>query len=72
MTMSPRDESQLMDQVIARLAQKAIGVTADEISRIVHEEHHKLEGRPVRDYISVLVERSAKKRLRHESSLIAA
>ena len=67
-----KDENQMMDQVIARLVASTAGSSAEEITRLVHEEHSKLDGRPVRDYVAVLVERSAKKRLHHEGSLFAA
>ena len=67
-----KDEAQLMDQVVARLVEHNPGISRDTIEAIVHEEHRKLDGRPVREYVSVLVERSTKTRLQHHGSLIAA
>ncbi|MBC7763812.1 MAG: hypothetical protein H7201_18890 [Candidatus Saccharibacteria bacterium] len=63
MTTVSQDENQMMDQVIARLAHHNPGISLSRISAIVHEEHHRFDGRPIRDFMSVLVERSAKGRL---------
>ena len=72
MRIATTNEDQLMDQISFRLAQRNPQASAEEISRIVHEEHHKLEGRPVRTYVSVLVERSAKQRLHGAASVTAS
>ncbi|MBC7723580.1 MAG: hypothetical protein H7146_02385 [Burkholderiaceae bacterium] len=62
MTTISHDEDQLIDLVVARLAQRNPGTTPERISATVHEEHHRLDGRPVRAFLSVVVERSAKAR----------
>ncbi len=61
-----------MDEIVTRLARRNPQVSEREISEIVHEEHHKLAGRPIRSYVSVLVERSAKQRLHQGGNLTAA
>jgi len=50
--------------VVDRLSEKYPAVDRLEIERIVTAEHHQYEGRPVRDFVPVLVEKSAKKRVK--------
>jgi len=40
------------------------GVERAVIAQIVAEEHHEYDGRRVRDFVPVLVEKSAKKRVK--------
>jgi hypothetical protein len=47
-----------------RLAGKYPDVDRERISEIVAEEHHGFDDRPVRDFVPVLVEKSAKKRVK--------
>jgi len=58
-------EERSVEEVIDRLAQKYPGVERAEIEKIVAEEHRAYDGRPVRDFVPVLVEKSAKKRVKH-------
>jgi len=51
-------------QVVANLATKNPEIPLIMIEELVDEEFAALAGRPVRDYLSVLTERAAKKRLR--------
>ena len=53
-------------QVSERLQAKNPGVSPEEIDRIVREELAELVDRPVQDYLSVLTERAAKKRLKKD------
>lgn len=64
--MEEREEAEQrsVDEVIDRLAGKYPEVDREEIARIVADEHHAFEGRPVRDFVPVLVEKSAKKRVK--------
>lgn len=59
------------DEVIRQVTEKLQGkfsqASPDEIRRIVAEEVGELEKQPVRDYVSVLSERAAKKRLQKKS-----
>jgi hypothetical protein len=50
-------------QVTARLRAKFPEVPADEIEAVVRVELDQFADRPVRDYLEVLTERAAKKRL---------
>ncbi|ANJ27951.1 three-helix bundle dimerization domain-containing protein [Agromyces aureus] len=57
-------EQHAVAEVVDRLAEKYPGVDRDEIARIVADEYAGLEGKPVRDFVPVLVEKSAKKRVK--------
>ncbi len=58
-------EARGVEEVIDRLAQKYPDVERAEIAKIVAEEHQALDGHPVRDFVPVLVEKHAKKRVKH-------
>ena len=53
-----------MNQVAEKLSEKNADVSRAVIDDVVREEYLALAGRPVRDYLSVLTERAAKKRLK--------
>ena len=53
-----------MTQVADRLSEKNADVPRTVIDEVVREEYLALAGRPVRDYLSVLTERAAKKRIK--------
>jgi len=63
MTTEMNDED-VMHQVVDRLVEKNEGVPREVIDEVVREEFTALAGRPVRDYLSILTERAAKKRLK--------
>jgi hypothetical protein len=65
-TMEEREiaEQRSVEEVIDRLATKYPSVHRLEIEKIVAAEHEAYDGRPVRDFIPVLVEKSAKKRVK--------
>lgn len=56
-------EQQVIDQVAERLGRLYPAVPADVVSRVVADEHARFVGRPVRDFIPLFVERSAKSEL---------
>ncbi|GAA1824294.1 three-helix bundle dimerization domain-containing protein [Agromyces salentinus] len=64
--MEEREAAELrsVGEVVDRLAVKYPSVDRAEIARIVDEEHHEFDGRNVRDFVPVLVEKSAKKRVK--------
>jgi hypothetical protein len=64
--MEEREEAEQrsVDEVIDRLAGKYPEVDRAQIAEIVADEHHAFEGKPVRDFVPVLVEKSAKKRVK--------
>ena len=57
-------EQRSVEEVVDRLTMKYPGIDRLEIERIVAEEHQAFEGRPVRDFVPVLVEKSAKQRVK--------
>jgi hypothetical protein len=67
MTRSP-DEQQAIEDVVTRLIERFPGSDAQRVQAVVVEEHHRLEGRPIRDFVPVLVERAARQRLAGEST----
>lgn len=58
------DPAEVVRQVTEKLSAKFPELSHDEIHTVVAEEVAVLEKRPVHDYVSVLSERSAKKRLK--------
>lgn len=58
------DNEEIISQVIGELEKKFADRSPDEIAGIVREEFDVLANRPVRDYVLILTERAAKKRLR--------
>ena len=56
-------EQQIIDQLAKRLADKHAQVEPDRVTRVVHEEYARFDGRPIRDYIPLFVERNAAQEL---------
>ncbi len=63
MTTDMSDE-EVMSQVAEKLSEKSPDVPRKVVDDVVREEFLALAGRPVRDYLSVLTERAARKRLK--------
>ena len=59
-----KTEERAINEVVDRLAEKYPGVERPTIEKIVTEEHLEFNGKPVRDFVPVLVEKSAKKRVK--------
>ena len=57
-------EQRSVDEVIDRLGMKYPAVDRERIGEIVTEEHEAFNGRPVRDFVPVLVEKQAKQRVK--------
>jgi hypothetical protein len=62
--MQTPDEAKEIDEVIDRLMAKFPTATRDEVVDAVSKEHQALMGNRVRDFVPVLVEKQAKRRLR--------
>jgi hypothetical protein len=60
------DEDKAVGEVADRLAERFPSVPRTRIDEIVQSEREALEGKPIRDYIPVLVEHGAKARIRDE------
>ena len=53
-------EQQIIDQLTGRLANLYAHVEPAHVTRVVQEEYARFDGRPIRDYIALFVERNAK------------
>lgn len=58
--MSIDEETRQVDQVADRLAARHPDVPHDKVEQIVHAAHAKFDAGSVRDFVPLLVERSAK------------
>jgi hypothetical protein len=56
-------EQQIMDQIADRLSDIYRDVPAETVSRLVHVHHSRYDGRPIRDFIPLFVERRARAEL---------
>ncbi|HTY32565.1 MAG TPA: hypothetical protein VMD50_14400 [Mycobacterium sp.] len=56
-------EQQIIDGVADRLTRKYPTVSADTVTAVVRDTHARFDGRPVREYIPLLVERFASQEL---------
>ena len=62
-SMQNIDEPQALAQVTDRLAARFPDLALDTVRTVIEGEHRKLDGRPVRNYVPVLVERAAREAL---------
>lgn len=58
--MTEMTERQIVHQVAERLASKYPTVPPDTVEKVVHDKYAKFDGRPVRDFVPLFVERYAK------------
>jgi hypothetical protein len=70
-------EQTLIGEVVDRLTRKYPTVAASIVVSLVHEAHSRFDGRPLREYVPLLVERRARAELAKLSaeadvSLVAA
>ena len=66
MSVNDLDEDKAVSVVVDRLAERFPSVPRSRIDEVVQAERQALDGKPIRDYIPVLVEHGAKARLRDE------
>jgi hypothetical protein len=62
------DDEETVRQVVERLEKKFPDVPRDQIAAIAQTEFDALAGRPVRDFLTILTERAAKKRLKKDAA----
>lgn len=60
------DADEVTRQVTARLRERFPAASEDDVETIVREEVTSLADKPVHDYVAVLAERAAKKRLKRD------
>jgi hypothetical protein len=56
-------EQTIIDQIVVRLTSRYPTISASTVSTVVHDIHARYEGRPLRDYVPLFVERNAKSEL---------
>jgi hypothetical protein len=52
-----------IQQLVDRLKQKYPSVSPDTVATIVHHNHARFDGRPVRDFVPLFVERGSRREL---------
>ncbi|MGO9286082.1 MAG: three-helix bundle dimerization domain-containing protein [Mycobacterium sp.] len=52
-------EQRMIDQLIERMMRKYPAVPPDAVATVVRDIHARVDGRPLRDYVPLLVERRA-------------
>jgi hypothetical protein len=52
-----------IEQLVDRLRNNYPDVPADTVATVVHHNHARFDGRPVRDFVPLFVERGAKDQL---------
>jgi hypothetical protein len=62
-SMIELSEQQIIDQLAQRLADAHTHVEPTRVARVVHEQYARFEGRPIRDFIPLFVERRAAEEL---------
>ena len=62
------EETHALEQLSERLRDKFPDARAEGISRLVAEVHHQYDGRPVRAFIPVRVEREVSEQLRRPAA----
>ncbi len=62
-TGKPEHEARAMEEVVQRLVARFPDVPDDRVRQIVTAAHREFVNRPLRDFVPVFVERSAKSEL---------
>jgi hypothetical protein len=56
-------EQTILDQLVDRLALRFLAVSGDQVAAVVRACYSRFDGRPIRDYVPLFVERGARSRL---------
>lgn len=64
--MDADEENAAVEKVVERLEERFPDVDPSVVEHVVDEEHHNLDGNPIRDFVPVLVEHEARDRIRTE------
>lgn len=56
-------EQTIIEQLVERLTNRYPGIPEATVSTVVHDVHARFEGRPLRDFVPLLVERNARTEL---------
>lgn len=52
-----------IEHLVKRLQQSYPAVPPDRVTQVVHNNHARFDGRPVRDFVPLFVERGSRKQL---------
>ena len=61
-------EQTVIDEVVVRLSSRYPAISKEIVESIVHDVHARFDGRPLRDYVPLLVERNAKSELERRAA----
>jgi hypothetical protein len=61
-------EQTVIDEVLVRLSSRYPAISKEIVKSIVHDVHARFDGRPLRDYVPLLVERNAKSELERRAA----
>ena len=56
-------EQTVIDEIVTRLTHRYPTISASTVTGVVHDMHARFDGRPLRDFVPLLVERHAKAEL---------
>ena len=56
-------EQTVIEHLVVRLTNRYPGISESTVSSVVHDVHARFEGRPLRDFVPLLVERNARSEL---------
>jgi hypothetical protein len=56
-------EQTIIEHVVARLTTRYPAMSQSTVASVVHDVHARFDGRPLRDFVPLLVERTAKREL---------
>lgn len=56
-------EQTVIDQIVTRLTSRYPAISDSTVAKVVQDVHARYEGRPLRDYVPLFVERNAKSAL---------
>ena len=62
--LAPEEEVKAVGEVTQRLAVSFPDVDVADVEHVVHRSYEQFRGRPIRDFVPVLVERMARDQLR--------
>ena len=56
-------EQTVIDELVERLTSRYPAISKSTVEGVVHDAHARFDGRPLRDYVPLLVERTARSEL---------
>jgi hypothetical protein len=61
--MVESSELTAIEQLVERLRETFPALPPDRVTQVVHHNHARFDGRPVRDFVPLFVERGSRKQL---------